>query len=66
MKPFPGEVRKDYTIKCHPYVLTDDQEEWLSETFPMTETNWQGVTDLARPKRDCKPYANGRRSGTNG
>jgi hypothetical protein len=37
MKPFPGEVRKDYTIKCHPYALTDDQVEWLSETFPVTE-----------------------------
>lgn len=37
MKPFPGTVRKDFTIKCHPYVLTDDQAAWLREVFPMTE-----------------------------
>ena len=37
MKPFPGTIRKDFTIKCHPYNLTDDQVEWLREVFPVTE-----------------------------
>lgn len=37
MKPFPGKVVKDFTIKCHPYALTDEQVAWLREVFPVTE-----------------------------
>lgn len=37
MKPFPGKVVKDFTIKCHPYALTDEQVAWLRDVFPATE-----------------------------
>ena len=36
MRPFPGELKK-LTSKSHPYTMTDEQKDWLRETFPVTE-----------------------------
>ena len=36
MRPFPGELQKAKS-RSHPYVLNDEQKEWLRETFPVTE-----------------------------
>lgn len=36
MRPFPGEMQK-VVSKAHPYILTDEQKDWLRETFPVTE-----------------------------
>ena len=36
MRPFPGEVQK-VASKAHPYTLYDEQNDWLRETFPVTE-----------------------------
>lgn len=36
MRPFPGELQK-LTSKSHPYTMTDEQKDWLRETFPVTE-----------------------------
>lgn len=36
MRPFPGEMQK-VTSRSHPYTLTDEQQDWLRETFPVTE-----------------------------
>lgn len=36
MTPFPGELQK-VVSKAHPYMLTDEQQEWLRDTFPVTE-----------------------------
>ena len=36
MRPFPGELLKEKS-RSHPYVLNDEQKDWLRETFPVTE-----------------------------
>ena len=36
MRPFPGEMQK-VTSRAHPYMLTVEQQEWMAETFPVTE-----------------------------
>lgn len=36
MRPFPGEMQK-FASKSHPYTMTDEQKDWLRETFPVTE-----------------------------
>lgn len=36
MRPFPGEMQK-VTSRAHPYTLTVEQQEWMAETFPVTE-----------------------------
>ena len=38
MKPFPGQLKRSST-GCHPYILNDEQEAWLRETFPVTENH---------------------------
>jgi len=36
MTPFPGTLQREVS-HCHAYLLTDEQREWLAETFPVTE-----------------------------
>ncbi len=38
MKPFPGRLRRAHD-GYHPYILNEDQQEWLRETFPVTENH---------------------------
>ena len=36
MRPFPGELKRS-PVGYHPYLLNDEQEAWLRDTFPVTE-----------------------------
>lgn len=65
MRPFPGEMQK-VTSRAHPYTLTPEQQEWMAETFPVTENrkimavmgiSWPTLHKLAHElglKKDAK------------
>ena len=36
MKPFPGELKREAS-RSHPYILSEEQKDWLRDTYPVTE-----------------------------